>query len=520
MARKKKASSTFNHEETAKSIYERLSNDRASYVTRAEDCAEYTIPSLFPKEGSNGATTFDTPYQSLGARGVNNLSSKLMLALFPPNDTFFRLTPGIDAQQDLAQNPQLQEQVEQALNILEQRCLTYAETHQYRVTLAEALKVLVVTGNCLLFLPPKEGGMKLYKLNNYVVQRDALGNVIQLVALDKIAYAALPDDVKGMLSTNSGERNLDEVVEIYTHTYLEGGTYLSYQEVEGEVVSGSEQQYPITKTPWIPLRMVKMDGESYGRSFVEEYLGDLKSLESLSKSIVEMSAICANVLFLVNPNGITRPYKLSKSKSGSFVAGRVEDVQALQLNKYADLQVAQSTIAMLAERLSYAFMLNSAVQRNGERVTAEEIRYVASELEDTLGGVYSILSQELQLPLVRRLIVQLESLGLIPTLPEELVEPTITTGLAAIGRGHDFQKVMQFSQICQQNPEMGAVINWNVMAQIVGTNLAIDTTNLIKSPEQMQQEQQQQQMAEMGQSVAPQMAKSMMEGSSGMEGAM
>ncbi|WP_416142518.1 portal protein [Escherichia coli] len=49
-------------------------------------------------------------------------------------------------------------------------------------------------------------------------------------------------------------------------------------------------------------------------------------------------------------------------------------------------------------------MPNSAVQRTGERVTAEEIRYVASELEDTLGGVYSILSQELQLPLVRVLL--------------------------------------------------------------------------------------------------------------------
>ena len=65
---------------------------------------------------------------------------------------------------------------------------------------------------------------------------------------------------------------------IYTHVYLENDVFYSYQEVNGEIVKGSEQQYPKEKTPWIPLRMVKMDGESYGRSFVEEYLGDLKSL--------------------------------------------------------------------------------------------------------------------------------------------------------------------------------------------------------------------------------------------------
>ncbi|WP_416142558.1 portal protein, partial [Escherichia coli] len=82
-------------------------------------------------------------------------------------------------------------------------------------------------------------------------------------------------------------------------------------------------------------------------------------------------------------------------------------------------------------RLSYAFMLNSAVQRTGVRVTAEEIRYVASELEDTLGGVYSILSQELQLPLVRVLLKQLQATQQIPELPKEAVEPTISTGLEA-----------------------------------------------------------------------------------------
>lgn len=68
------------------------------------------------------------------------------------------------------------------------------------------------------------------------------------------------------------------------------------------------------------------------------------------------------------------------------------------------MQIAKMTADAIESRLSYAFMLNSAVQRSGERVTAEEIRYVANELEDTLGGIYSILSQELQLPLANTLL--------------------------------------------------------------------------------------------------------------------
>ena len=78
--------------ETAKALYERLKSDREPYKTRAEDCAKYTIPALFPKDMDNGSTDYETPYQSVGARGVNNLSSKLLLALFPANAPFFRLS--------------------------------------------------------------------------------------------------------------------------------------------------------------------------------------------------------------------------------------------------------------------------------------------------------------------------------------------------------------------------------------------------------------------------------------------
>lgn len=69
--------------ETAKALYERLAIEREIYIDRAEDCAKYTIPFLFPKKEANGTTKYPTPYQAVGARGVNNLTSKLVLALFP-----------------------------------------------------------------------------------------------------------------------------------------------------------------------------------------------------------------------------------------------------------------------------------------------------------------------------------------------------------------------------------------------------------------------------------------------------
>ena len=75
----------------AKATYDRLVQARDKYTQRAEKCALYTIPRLFPKEDDTGDTDYATPYNSVGARGVNNLASKLLLALLPPSQPFFRI---------------------------------------------------------------------------------------------------------------------------------------------------------------------------------------------------------------------------------------------------------------------------------------------------------------------------------------------------------------------------------------------------------------------------------------------
>lgn len=482
-------------EEGAKAVYERLKNDRAPYETRAENCAQYTIPSLFPKSSDNASTEYTTPWQAVGARGLNNLASKLMLALFPMQ-TWMKLTISEYEAKQLLDDPEGLAKVDEGLSMVERIIMNYIESNSYRVTLFEALKQLVVAGNVLLYMPEPESGkynpMKMYRLSSYVVQRDAYGNVLQMVTRDQIAFGALPEDVRKAVEGQGGEKKSDDVVDVYTHVYLdeESGEYLRYEEVEGEEVQGSDGSYPLDACPYIPIRMVRMDGESYGRSYCEEYLGDLRSLENLQEAIVKMSMISSKVLGLVNPAGITQPRRLTKAQTGDFVPGRPEDVHFLQLEKQADFTIAKAVSDQIESRLSYAFMLNSAVQRTGERVTAEEIRYVASELEDTLGGVYSILSQELQLPLVRVLLKQLQATQQIPELPKEAVEPTISTGLEAIGRGQDLDKlercITAWAALAPiaQDPD----INMSVVKLRIANAIGIDTSGLLKTDEQRQKE--------------------------------
>ena len=74
-----------NEATSAQSRYEELKEDRQHFIDRARECSELTIPSLLPPEGFNQSSELYTPFQSVGARGVNNLASKMLLLLLPPN---------------------------------------------------------------------------------------------------------------------------------------------------------------------------------------------------------------------------------------------------------------------------------------------------------------------------------------------------------------------------------------------------------------------------------------------------
>lgn len=473
-------------EESAKAVYDRLKNDRAPYETRAENCAKVTIPSLFPKEADNASTDYTTPWQAVGARGLNNLSAKVMLALFPLQSWMKLRISEWQAKQLVADPAQLA-QVEQGLGMVERILMAYMEANAYRVTLFELIRQLALCGNGCIYMPAPDQSasstynpMKLYTLHNFTCQRDAFGNVLQIVTLDKVAFSALPEDVRSKLD---GEHKPDEEIEVYTHVYLddESGDYLSYQEIDDEEVEGTEGQYPADACPWVAVRWTKRDGEHYGRSHVEEYLGDLNSLENLHEAMIKFAMISSKVIALVNPNGMTQVRRLVKAQSGDMIPGRKADIEYLQLEKTADFSVAKTVADNIESRLGFIFMLNSAIQRGGERVTAEEIRFMAQELEDTLGGVYSILSQELQLPMVRILLNQLQATQQIPDMPKEAVEPTVSTGVEALGRGQDLDKLTQFIQFMQgmgaiaQDPDLN-VANLKLRA---ANAIGLDTAGLL-----------------------------------------
>jgi hypothetical protein len=500
-----------------KAKYARYSSDRDNYLRRGREAALFTIPTLLPEQSSTSSTEMITPFQSIGAEGVNNLSSKLLMSLLPPNAPFFRLV--VDNAELEAMLSEKRSEAEEGLAKIERMVMQEIEVRGLRVPVAEALKQLLVTGNVLLYLPPKER-IRVFRLDRYVVKRDSMGNVLEIVIKESLSPLSLPESAKEIITdpdSDSPTKDLD----LYTCVKFTGKNWKVYQELEGQIVPGSEGTFAKNRNPFLALRFTSMDGEDYGRGYVEEYLGDLKSLESLTQSIVEGSAAAAKVLFLVRPNGTTRVKTLAESPNGAIVTGDDNDVSSLQLGKSQDFNVAQQTIQMLQTRLSRVFLMNSSIRRDAERVTAQEIRVAHQELEIALGGVYAVLSQEFQLPLVELLMHKMQKENKIPKLPDEGLKPLIVTGVEALGRGEDLNKLQQFLQtLLPLGPEVMQELNISDYISRLAGSLGIDVEGLVKDDEQKQLEAQaqeakqaqmmnQQMMQSIAEKATPEMAKQM-----------
>ncbi|MBM4179665.1 MAG: hypothetical protein FJ211_10110 [Ignavibacteria bacterium] len=478
---------------TARSRYDHLSTYRSQFLDIAVQCSELTLPYLIQRD-ENRVThqTLRQPWQSVGAKAVVTLAAKLMLSLLPPQTTFFKLQV-----RDDKLGTELPAQVRSELDLsfakMERMVMDSIAASSDRVTVHQALKHLVVGGNALIFM--SKDGLKHYPLNRFVVERDGNGQVIEIVTKELISKKLLPQElvsskIPNQVNSNGVSLNGDDL-EVYTHVRLDNNRWIWHQEVNDKKLPGSESKAPKDASPWLVLRFNSCDGENYGRGRVEEFLGDMKSLNALCQALTEGSAAAAKVVFVVSPSSTTKPQTLAQAGNGAIVQGRPEDIGVVQVGKTADFSTAANMIATLERRISEAFLVLSV--RQSERTTAEEVRLTQLELEQQLGGLFSLLTVEFLIPYLNRKLLVLQRSGELPRIPKEIVRPTIVAGINALGRGQDREALTTFMAMIAQTlgpDNLMRYINPDEAIKRLAAAQGIDVLNLVKSMDQQQQEQQ------------------------------
>lgn len=509
--------------------YQSLKQDRQPYLDKAREAARYTIPSLLAdremqKQTKRNVKVIETPNQSVGADGINNLAAKITTTMLPPNQTFFKfsmdkVTIANQATVEGAEKSKFEQDVNKGLSIIEAALLDYQEQSGDRVCVGEAIKHQLVTGNVFLVHDPKDG-LRYYPLDRFVVKRDYCGNVIKAITEETVGYYALPKNIqeqvllkilekKTIKNDKSYTRLEDEELTLYTCFKRTEKQWIIVQEVEG-IKLDTKGTYPIEICPFMALRYTAIDGESYGRGLIEEYIGDISYLDVLSLAIKQASLAGSKLVMLVNPNGMTKIKHLSEAKNGGFALGRIEDVQPLQANKYYDLQVAQAEADKIERRLNRIFVMKAAIQRQAERVTAEEIRIMAQDLEEALGNYYSIMCKEFQKAYVKITFhhMKKEKGKALPDLIRDKdIKLSVTTGLEALGRSSDLNKLVTFWELMGKVAPVAAQLGGKVepIASMIAASLNLDIDGFFYSEEEKAEQQKQMQQQALLEKAAPNM---------------
>lgn len=490
----------------ARERYEQLSSNRNQYLNVAVECSELTLPYLVRNDDNtkNSRRYLPMPWQSVGSKAVVTLASKLMLALLPPQTTFFKLQVRDDKLGDIDRT--IKSELDLSFSKIERIIMEHIAASNDRVVVHQAIKHLIVSGNSLIFMG--KDGLKNYPLNRFVVNRDGNGNVIEIVTKEMINKKLLDPGLLGPDPTRASDESTtdDDDVDVYTYVRQQDGRWVWHQEVYDKIIPNSRSTAPKSAPPWLVLRFNAVDGEDYGRGRVEEFLGDFRSLDSLTQALIEGSSAAAKVVFLVSPSSTTKPATLAKAGNGAIIQGRPEDVSVVQVGKTADFATAANLAQQIERRISEAFLQLNI--RNSERTTAEEVRLTQLELEQQLGGLFSLLTVEFLVPYLNRIMMVLQRNGQLPRIPKEYVSPTIVAGINALGRGQDRESLTTFVGTIAQTlgPEaLMKYINASEAIKRLAAAQGIDVLNLVKSEQELAQEAEQQQQLAMNQQLMSQM---------------
>ena len=127
----------------ARERYNQLSTGRTQFLSTAVDCSELTLPYLIRDDISSKQNfkRLTTPWQSVGSKAVVTLAAKLMLALLPPQTTFFKLQVRDDKLGEEIP-ADIRSELDLSFSKMERTVMDYIAASSDRVVVHQALKHL------------------------------------------------------------------------------------------------------------------------------------------------------------------------------------------------------------------------------------------------------------------------------------------------------------------------------------------------------------------------------------------
>ncbi len=475
---------------------------RESVLVRVRDAAVLTIASVLPQEHRTDMNDTERAFQSLGAMGVENLVGRMLLALFPPGTPWFRFTLAPATLANRQNDPKDINVVENFLYARELQIQSQLDATNYRAQYRTMLEQLMVGGN-MLGMMQENYEVRPFRMDNWVQKRAADGQILWLITCEVIdpelidpkvlERAALkPSEIdRGTQFAQVQHNQVNDRHRLFTRAARQrNGDWVIEQELNQRIVNTSVET---VASPFLPAGYIESPGEDWSRSFVDRRMGDLRSLNGLTLAVNDMAAATARLVPVFDP---TKGWEASDlaQPNGKVISGRVngnmpDGIGFLRSEKAQDINSLRGQVQDIQQRLGRAMLLETASQPSGDRVTATQIMRIAQELEGGTGGVFAKIAAEVQIPLLARTSHQMEKDKILDPLPDVLkgqTEVRILTGLEALGRQLELDKLIGGVQLLSQIPGALDRLNLDVVADRILRAMSINTDGILKTPEQIE----------------------------------
>jgi len=491
--------------------YDALKSEQAAWLPVWKDLCAYLAPTrgFFDGQMPNNARRVDhkTLLDSDPCLAVEILSAGMMSGLTSPSRTWFDLAL---VPEELMELPQAREWLFAVKKRLED---VFAKSNVYGVLHGVYQEIAVFGTAAFLMEADNEKGLRCrpFTVGEYCLGTDGNGKVNRFGRVffmtapqlkEAFGEKVLPEDIKRAVETGEASRwykvyhlivpNDDVNPQKQDHLHMPFASV--YFMEDGRVLRQSGyRKFPVIAARW----EVKNASDVYGRAPGWKCLGDVKMLQkmqkaklvALDKSTNPPVMVSTSVQGEVNllPGGITR--------YNGTTDGAVKPAYQVQ----PDLAALDSAIANVRSTIRSQFFADVFLALTSQplsNMTAAEVAERHQEKMVVLGPVLERLKNELLDPLIERAFDILESQGLLPPVPPELVglplkatyismiaQAQKLSGLNALKQGLDYA-----AALADVRPELLKRLDYDCALE-EGLNVLGVAPTLLKDTQDAQEEQ-------------------------------
>tara|TARA_Y100000296_G_scaffold66371_1_gene78388 strand:+ start:13691 stop:15253 length:1563 start_codon:yes stop_codon:yes gene_type:complete len=493
-------------------IWQGLDGKKGSIISRCEQYAMWTVPSVCPMENEDGDAQ-SKGNVAVGARLVNHLANRIVDTMFPSDRPFFAIALSPEAKKQMAkeytedEEADLAQDIRKATSEAENLAMRELNLTAYRPIAVQAVQHQIITGNAVIHRSD-DGTRVVYGIKDFCVQRDVKGAMLRCILKDSKTFGSLPDSIQDKLHETRPELKDDDEVTLYTLYWLRYGKWHRLQAVDDIDLPETRTSYKEVDLPVLALTWNLSRGESYGRGLVEDHAVQFHNIDVSTLALIDLIGIAADIKFLVDPSSQLDIDEWNSTARGGYVTGRKDDVTVPDYPKRLEIQVIRESVNEWSRELAQAFLLNSAGIRDAERVTAEEIRFYARELEGAFGGLYSRLALGWQQKEAEYLISSVD-FSVSTENGVKTFDVVVTTGLESLSREGQLDNLrlaIGDLQMLDAVPEdVRNVLNKRKFAEFIFTNRGVNLAEFVHTEQELQamqqqaMQQEQQMMAAQGQ---------------------